>query len=87
MKTVAIKGALFICQFQLVVMVTMLASWVHYVGEGSDLGMRSCLFSFPAGLASFILLKGPLTWRRAGLNLLICVVVGVVLGRINFHTA
>ncbi|MDF3057032.1 MAG: hypothetical protein K0R17_1247 [Rariglobus sp.] len=87
MKIVVLKTLLAICQFFLIIFATVLASWIGYPGEGDGIGMRSFLFSFPASLLSFLLLKGILTWKKAGVNLLICITLGIILGRINFYTA
>ena len=64
----------------------MFASWVGAPGEGDGLGMRAYLFSLPAGLFSFLLIRGKLNWKKVGINALICIAVEIILGRINFHT-
>jgi hypothetical protein len=65
----------------------MISSWIGYDGDGDGLGFRSYLFSLPICLLSLILLIGPLTWKKAGTNLLICIAASIILGRINYFTA
>jgi hypothetical protein len=87
MKIVALRTILAISQFVLIISATMLFSWIGHDGEGAALGMRSYLFSLPAALLSILLLRGILTWKKVGVNILICITLGLILGRISFHTA